>query len=129
MMGNIARKMMQRVIKIAGNDATAEATISLLTGTVYDTHTGVMTRTDVPVKLGRAIVGVVSDADVAKFGLQSTTHKAVVAMLDYEASGSPKLPKAQDRILLNDKPWLLNKVVVGSLNQSLVFFVSEAKSP
>jgi hypothetical protein len=124
-MGSIARRMMKKVVQVAG-DATRAATISLLTAAIYDPVTGTMVRTDTPYLLGSAIVGVISDADMKKFNLQSTTHKAVLAMLDYEASGSPELPKAQDRILLDGTTWLIDKVIIGSMNQSIVFFVSSA---
>lgn len=125
MMGSLARSLMKKAVAIAG-DGTKEVTISVLLSADFDPDTGDVIRSDSSYSLGRAIVGVVGEAEVAKFRLTATTHKAVVAMLDYEASGSPQLPQTSDRILLAGKPWIIDKVRFGSMNQSIIFFVSEA---
>ena len=125
MVGSLSRILMKRAINFAG-DGTKPVTLTILESTSYDPETGETTRSDSNYSLGRAIVGVVSEGEVAKHRLTATTHKAVVAMLDYEASGSPQLPKTSDTILLDTKPWLVDKVVFGSMNQSVIFYVSEA---
>jgi hypothetical protein len=49
----------------------------------------------------------------------------VVAYADYEANGSPVLPEPEDRISIAAKEWIIDKVVIGSMDQSIKFFVCE----
>jgi len=125
MMGSLAKSLMKKAVALAG-DGTKPCTIQILNSADFDPDTGVITRSDSSYSLGMAIVGVVSEAEIAKHRLTATSHKAVLAMLDYEAGGAPQLPETSDRILLDGKAWIVDKVRIGSMNQSIIFYVSEA---
>jgi len=125
MMGSLARTLMNRAIAIAG-DGTKDVSISLLLGSTYDPATGTYTADEDIRMIGRAVMGMISESEVNKYRLTNTTHKAVIAMVAYESAGNPPLPDPQDKILIDGKQWLIDKVQVGSMNQSIAFYVCEA---
>lgn len=125
MMGSLAKSLMKKAVAIAGN-GTKKITLTIIGPASYDPETGEHTRTDIAVPLGNAIMGRVSEAEVAKFKLTSTTHSATVAMLDYQAAGSPTLPDTNDRVLIDGVEWMIEKIVTGSMGQSIKFYVCEA---
>jgi hypothetical protein len=125
MIGSLSRNLMKKAVQIAGN-GTKPVTLTIVGPATYDPVTGEHTRTDITVAIGRAILGKVSEAEVAKFKLTTTSHSATVAMLDYEAAGSPTLPDTNDRILIDGIAWMIEKIVYGSMNQSIKFYVCEA---
>ena len=124
MLGSLAKTLMQKAVRIAG-DAAKDVDIVLLGTPVYDPETGTATRTDETFPIGRGILARITEEDVKKFNLVKTTHKVTVAYADYEANGAPELPTANDRVSIGGKEWLIDKVVVGSMDQSLKFFVCE----
>lgn len=125
MIGNLSKTLMKKAIRFAG-DGTKSVTVSLLASSVYDPETGDYTAVNTDLVIGPALMGQVTETESTKYKLTTTTHKATVAMLDYEANGSPTLPEASDRILIDGKPWLIDKVRFGSMNQSITFYVCEA---
>lgn len=125
MIGSLARTLMKKAIQLAG-DGTQEVSITILGDVVYDPATGEYTRSDSTMPIGRGLMGQVSEAEVAKYRLENTTHKATVSMVDYEASGSPQLPETSDRLLIDGVVWLVDKVRFGSMNQHICFYVCEA---
>jgi hypothetical protein len=98
----------------------------LLLSSDYDPETGAITENRQEVLIGTALMGQVSTADVAKYRLENTSHKATIAMADYEANGSPELPDANDKVLINGSPWQVDKVLIGSMNQSITLFICES---
>lgn len=124
MMGSLAKALMQKAVRIAG-DAAKDVEIKVFGGAAYDPATGKSTRTDTLFPIGRGILSRITEEDVAKFNLTKTTHKVTVATADYEANGSPTLPGPEDRILIAGKEWLINKVVLGSMEQSIKLFICE----
>jgi hypothetical protein len=124
MIGSLAKTLMQRAVRIAG-DAAKDVQIVLLGPSVYDPVTGTSTRADETFTIGRGILARITEEDVAKYKLTKTTHKVTVAYEDYEANGAPELPTANDRVLIAGKEWMIDKIVTGSMEQSLKFFVCE----
>lgn len=125
MIGTLAKTLMKKAIKFAG-DGVKSVTVSLLASSEYDPETGAFVTVNNNFDIGKALMGQITEAESAKYKLTATTHKATVAMLDYEANGSPTLPDTSDRILIDNKPWLIDKVRFGSMNQSITFYVCEA---
>lgn len=122
MIGSLAKNLMQKVVHFAG-DAAKAVTISILVSSDYDPETGAMTEVRTSVPVGKALMGQVSSADVAKHRLENTSHKATIAMADYSGVD---LPEPSDKILIDGSPWLVDKVIIGSMNQSITLFVCEA---
>lgn len=123
-LGSLARTLMKKTIAIAGN-GTKEVSVTILEGTTYNTVDGTFTRTDESATIGKALLGVVSEMEAAKFKLEVTTHKLVVAMLDYEASGLV-LPLTSDKLTIGTAEWLIEKVIVGPFNEAVWFYVCAA---
>lgn len=124
MIGSLAKTLMQKAVAFSG-DAAKPVTISILNSTDYDTETGTVSETRTDVLIGRALLGRVSEMDSKKYQLTNTTHKAIVAMLDYEAAGSPDLPEAEDRVLIDGVVFEVDRIVVGSMGQSILLFICE----
>lgn len=124
MMGSIAKAMMQKAVRIAG-DGAKMVEIKLFGIATYDPATGKSVKTEEIVPIGRGIVSRITEEDVARFNLTKTTHKVVVAYADYEKNGAPELPTPEDRVTIAGKEWLIDKVVIGSMDQSIKFFVCE----
>jgi len=125
MVGSLARTLMKKAIRFAG-DGAKSVTVSLLASSEYDPETGEFVTINNDFTIGPALMGQVTESESVKYRLTTTTHKATVAMLDYEANGSPTLPESSDRILIDSKPWLIDKVRFGSMNQSITFYICEA---
>lgn len=124
MIGSLSKTLMQKAVAFAG-DGAKPVSISILTSTDYDTETGevITTRTEVPI--GRALLGRISEADSKKLQLTNTTHKVIIAMNDYTAAGSPELPQSEDDILVGGVLYTVDRVVKGSMDQSLIFYICE----
>lgn len=123
MIGSLARQLMQQAVAFAG-DATRSLDFTILNSTDYDPETGTPVYTRTNIRVGRALLGRISEADAKKYALTTTTHKATVAMIDYEAAGSP-VAEAEDEVLIGGKVFAIEKVVIGSMNQSVIFYVCE----
>lgn len=124
MVGSLAKTLMKTAIRFAG-DGTKTVTVSILASSTYDPETGEYIAVNTDLLVGPALMGQITEAESTKYKLTTATNKATVAMLDYEANGSPDLPETSDRILIDGKEWLIDKVRFGSMNQSICFYISE----
>lgn len=121
--GSLAKSLMKKTVALAG-DGTRNIEFTLLDEAVYDTVTGTFTRTDDTYSV-KALMGVVSEIEAAKYKLVNSSSKFVVSMLDYEAAGG-RMPATYDKAIVNGRDWLIEKVVIGPFDESLWFYGCEA---
>lgn len=124
MIGSLSKTLMQKAVAFAG-DGTKPVTFTILNSTDYDPETGTFVATQTEVNVSRALMGRVTEADSKKYALTNTTHKVTVAMADYLATDLPHLPEAEDNVKINDILYVVDKVVIGSMDHSLILFICE----
>lgn len=124
MIGSLSKVLMQKAVAFAG-DATKPVTFTILNSTDYDPETGAIVKTETEVNVAKALMGRVTEADSKKYALTNTSHKVIVAMADYKATGLEALPEAEDTVLVNGIRYVVDKVVLGSMEHSLILFICE----
>lgn len=123
-LGSLARTLMQKTVALAG-DGAKEVIFTLLETVTYDPEDGEIVRDDDITNPIKALLGPVSEMEAAKFRLEKSTHKLVVASLDYEATGLDD-PQTHDKLSIGGRVWLIERVIVGPFDESLWFYVCEA---
>ncbi|MBS3648863.1 hypothetical protein KEU06_09615 [Pseudaminobacter sp. 19-2017] len=120
-LGSLAKVLMRKTVALSG-DAAKDVSLVLITGTAYDVATGEPVTTVEIVPLGKALFGAISEAESAKYKVAATSHKAVIPMLNWQASGARML-ETSDRILVGADEWLVEKAVMDSVEASLIVFM------
>ena len=125
MIGRLAKTMMKRTIGVVGSDGTVDLVFREIGPVTYDPQTGTSVRNDTDTQIGRAIKSRVTQEDLTKFGLTKTTHKVVVDSISFR-NGVTVEPSENDRLVIDGKEWFIDKVISGSMDQYVKFFVCEA---
>lgn len=118
-LGTLAKSLMDKMIVAAG-DGAVDVSVILLESVTY-TPDGDFTRTDITVPLGKALKGNVSEAQVAKYGLTSTSHAFLISTKAWEAAGA-RDPDTYDSAIIGGVKWRIEKIVYGSFGESYLIF-------
>lgn len=122
--GSLAKSLMKKTIAFSG-DAAKEVNIVILGDVAYDPSDGSFTDTGSTVSMGRALFCTISEDEMMRARLDRATRKVVIDTITYNANVSEP-PETHDKLLIDGKVWLVEKMVTGSMEQSYIFYVGAA---
>lgn len=122
--GTLAKNLMKKTIAFSG-DAAKEVQIDILGDVTYDPSDGSYTDDGSTVSMGRALFCMITEDEMMRARLERSTRKVVIDALTYNANVSEP-PESHDKLSIDGKVWLVEKVVTGSMDHAYTFYVGAA---
>lgn len=123
MMGTIAKVMMQRMVRAAGDAVVEDIVLRSLGEATYNASTGQTDTVETIHTIGSGLMGAVTESERIRYKLTTTTHKLRIARLDIDAIGAP-LPKTHDKMVADAREWHVDRVHSDAMRAGVIVFLS-----